>query len=182
MINDNNVDSETTTEGEGCTFETNLEVETFLELNGDTYSAEMDAKERKASDWFLLGARSYLHNEYDLAITYFDKVLELEPKNDRAYANRGDVYADKGFYEEALNDYLMAAHLGGDAAQRLLDEFKREMIDRKMMTPDGNLVIRSIKAEEHHYWQTIREDELGDDMHIVDLSVDTSFDDEVIED
>ncbi|NIZ39982.1 tetratricopeptide repeat protein [Entomospira entomophila] len=177
-MNHNDIDSEATEQADHCSFDTDLEVETFLELNGDTHSAEMEAKERKVSDWFLLGARSYIHNEYDLAITYFDKVLELEPENDRAYANRGDVYADKGFYEEAFNDYLMAAHLGGEQAQRLLDEFKEEMIDRKIMTKEGMFITRSVKMEEHHYWQTIREDDLGDDMHIVDLSVDTSLDDE----
>jgi tetratricopeptide (TPR) repeat protein len=149
-----------------------LKIEDFLVLNGDEVISddEAEARERKASDWFLLGARAYIHDELEVAITYFDKVLELEPKNDRAYANRADVHCDQGNYQEAHSDYMMAAHLGGVPAKELLADFIAQMQEKNLMDDSGNFVKGASKeTAESSYWQKVSEDELGEDMHIVDL-------------
>jgi tetratricopeptide (TPR) repeat protein len=127
----------------------------------------------RTNDWFLLGIRSYLHNEFDLAITYFDKVLDLEPKNAKAYANRADVYLELEEYPEAHNDYLMAAHLGGQPMQQLLDEFLQEMRESKIMDEAGQFIHQKNTKPKASYLKTVDESQLGDDMHIVDLSQDS---------
>lgn len=151
---------------------TSLTLDDFLDLNGDHSSSEDQSANRKASDWFLLGTRAYVHNQFDLAIVYFDKVLDLEPKNSRVYASRADVYTEQGLYQEAHNDYLMAAHFGDKQAQELLDEFILEMQDKKIMDQSGRFLIPNTNPTYGSYLPVVQESDLGEDMHIIDINED----------
>jgi tetratricopeptide (TPR) repeat protein len=86
-----------------------------------------EAATRPVQDWFMMGVNAYVHGAYDEAIVYFDAAIDKDPTDARNYVNRGDVYRDKGDYDEAFNDYTMAIHLGSPQAQEILDEFLAEM-------------------------------------------------------
>lgn len=128
----------------------------------------------------LLGTRAYVHAQYDLAITYFDKVLELEPENAKAYANRADVHWEMEEYPGAHNDYLMAVELGGEKMQLLLDEFIQAMQAEKLMDKEGRF-RQNVKSKQPSHLPLVDEADLGEDMRIFDPK-DESMEDEDDED
>lgn len=97
-----------------------------------------EALARTADDWFTLGVNAFLQGAYQQSINYFDQVLEKEPKNAKAYVNRGDVYREFGEYDEAMNDYEMAVFCGSKEAQHILDEFKEELEQIKKQKENRN--------------------------------------------
>ena len=50
--------------------------------------------------------------QYDRAIAYFDKAIDLNPKYAPAYKNRGIAYFFKRDYEKAWDDVHKAQNLG----------------------------------------------------------------------
>ena len=67
--------------------------------------------ELTAWDYFSKGNRAYDENDNDQAIEYYDKAIELNPKNAVAYYNRGVAYCDKGEHKKAIEDYSKAIEL-----------------------------------------------------------------------
>ena len=53
-----------------------------------------------------------LAERYDRAISEFDRVLERNPRDARAYYERGLVYYNKGEYDKAWQDVHKAQSLG----------------------------------------------------------------------
>ena len=53
------------------------------------------------------------------AIKEFDLAIELEPKNDDAYAFRGGEYANLGEWDKAISDYTQAITLNQSDANYL---------------------------------------------------------------
>lgn len=51
-------------------------------------------------------------DRYDRAISEFDRVLEKNPRDARAYYERGLVYYNKGEYDKAWQDVQRAQSLG----------------------------------------------------------------------
>jgi tetratricopeptide (TPR) repeat protein len=49
--------------------------------------------------------------QYDRAIAYLNKALDINPKNADAYNFRGNAYASKGQYDKAISDYDKALEL-----------------------------------------------------------------------
>jgi Tfp pilus assembly protein PilF len=47
-------------------------------------------------------------NKHDKALDDCNKVMEIEPNNIKAYANRAVIYEDIGEYDKARQDYLFA--------------------------------------------------------------------------
>jgi hypothetical protein len=47
----------------------------------------------------------------DQAISDFTKALEIDPRDDDTYINRGLTYAEKGHYEQAISDYTKALEI-----------------------------------------------------------------------
>ena len=86
-----------------------------------------ESQARTSDDWFTLGINAFLAGAFQKAIDCFDHVLDLEPRNAKAYANRGDVHYECGEYDEALNDYEMAVFCGSQEAVSLRDELKAEI-------------------------------------------------------
>lgn len=93
-----------------------------------------EALARTADDWFTLGVNAFLHGAYQQAINYFDQVLDKEPRNAKAYVNRGDVHRECGEYDEAMNDYEMAVFCGSKEAVEIRNEFKTELEQLKKQT------------------------------------------------
>lgn len=60
---------------------------------------------------YLRGKAHSERKEYGQAVTDFDRVVELEPRNADAYAERGKAYEEQEKYDLARRDYEHAATL-----------------------------------------------------------------------
>ena len=49
--------------------------------------------------------------QYDRAIAYFNKALNINPRSAEAYNNRGIAYDYKGQYDKAITDYSQAIEI-----------------------------------------------------------------------
>jgi len=49
--------------------------------------------------------------QYDRAIAYFNKAIEINPKYAVAYLNRGSAYDGKGQYDKAISDFNKAIEI-----------------------------------------------------------------------
>ena len=55
-----------------------------------------------ADYWFNEGGKAFEVGNYDKAIEYYTKVIEINPKYAEAYYDRGLAYDDKGLYDKAI--------------------------------------------------------------------------------
>ncbi|WP_048324347.1 tetratricopeptide repeat protein, partial [Crocosphaera watsonii] len=77
----------------------------------------------------------YNRQQFDLALSDFNKTIELNPNDADAYGNRGIVYTIKGEFFKAIIDTEKAADLyrkqennaGYQKAQELLKLIRQEM-------------------------------------------------------
>lgn len=60
------------------------------------------------ADWIQKGYNSYEVKEYDNAILYLQKAIELNPQSSGVYYNMGLVYSDKGNIDKAIQLYEKA--------------------------------------------------------------------------
>ncbi len=65
----------------------------------------------RPSDPFQQGMNASAKGDYDLAISFFSKVIRDDPKADGAYSNRGVAYKAKADYTKAIADYDQAIRL-----------------------------------------------------------------------
>ncbi len=63
---------------------------------------------RDAEFYNSLGTASAEIGQYDKALIYFNKAIEINPNLADAYSNRGIVYAEIGQYDEAMTDFNKA--------------------------------------------------------------------------
>lgn len=63
---------------------------------------------RTESEWEELFLLAYLEQDYDIAIEYLEKIIEINPKNHKAYINMGIAYAEKGEYNKAIELFYKA--------------------------------------------------------------------------
>ncbi|MCG2721669.1 MAG: tetratricopeptide repeat protein, partial [Thermodesulfovibrionales bacterium] len=66
---------------------------------------------------FLLGIVHAQLGEYDLAIQYLERSLQLNARNADAYLAMGAAYQKKGLYDEAVNFYRKALSIDPDFAE-----------------------------------------------------------------
>ena len=50
-------------------------------------------------------------DEHDLALSDFNKALELNPMDAKTYYSRGNIYREKGDYDLAISDYSKALEI-----------------------------------------------------------------------
>ncbi len=62
-------------------------------------------------DYFNRGKAYADKSKYDLAISDFDKAIEIDPKYAEAYNNRGNAYRGKGEYDRAISDFNKAIEI-----------------------------------------------------------------------
>jgi tetratricopeptide (TPR) repeat protein len=65
---------------------------------------------------FQQGIASLEEGQYDRAISYFNKAIDMEPRSVGAYRYRGIAYAEKGQYDKAISNYNMAIRLSPNNA------------------------------------------------------------------
>ncbi|MFZ5570802.1 MAG: tetratricopeptide repeat protein [Thermodesulfobacteriota bacterium] len=70
---------------------------------------------RKAIDLWHKGG----YSDPQQALRYLNESIRLDPKNPKAYNNRGAAYFSMGAYEQAVRDYDEAVRLDGDYADAL---------------------------------------------------------------
>jgi len=75
-----------------------------------------DERMFQANEWFAKGYQHSLNKDYDKAIEAYTSAITLNPNNDKAYNNRGFIYADKGQYDMAISDYNKAISINPNLA------------------------------------------------------------------
>ena len=78
------------------------------------YNKETDVL--SATDWFQKGYNAYENKEYDKAISFYLRAIELDPDDDAAYVNLGVAYYYQGNYTKAKESYERAIELDPDEA------------------------------------------------------------------
>jgi superkiller protein 3 len=68
----------------------------------------MNKKEKQAEKYFQQGYAYNNKGDYDKAIEYYNKAIELNPDYAVAYYNLGNVYNNKGDYGKAIEYYNKA--------------------------------------------------------------------------
>lgn len=64
-----------------------------------------------AKEAFNKGVNAQNRNDFDSAVLYYTKAIELAPKYAPAYYNRGIVFNSQKKYAEAIGDYTKAIEL-----------------------------------------------------------------------
>ena len=95
---------------------------THLEpINKKEINKEFSPKEQSISDTIaqLLdkGNKRYQEGNFMEAIAAFSKAIRLNPKETRAYLERGIVYSNMGMYDKAINDCTKVITLHPDHAE-----------------------------------------------------------------
>ena len=86
----------------------------YLELMGRHDEALAEIKQARETDPLSLivntteGWLFYSARQYDLAISAYDKTLEIEPSFASAHFRLGEAYEQKGMYEQAISEFKRA--------------------------------------------------------------------------
>ena len=83
------------------------------------YNKETDAL--SATDWFTKGYNAYENKEYDKAISFYLRAIELDPDDDAAYYNLGIAYNSQGNLTKAIQLYEKAIELDPDDADAYIN-------------------------------------------------------------
>jgi len=77
---------------------------------------EKSQREQKndSAYWYDMAILCSVYGNDKNAIRYFDKVIKLEPENNRAYFHRGVSYGEMGQYENSLSSINKAIELDPD--------------------------------------------------------------------
>ena len=95
-------------------------VSTFPQPNADSAREAEETLEGDmlpAKTYHDLGIMYSEKGEYDLAISEFNKVLEIYPMSAETYNNRGITYSKKGQYDLAVSDFTKALEIKPDMAK-----------------------------------------------------------------
>ena len=74
-----------------------------------------------AEEYFQKGNIASENEEYNEAIFYYQKSIEINPQKDEAYYNMGVVYYNKGNNNKAIECFTIAARMGSENAQKNLN-------------------------------------------------------------
>jgi Tfp pilus assembly protein PilF/uncharacterized alpha/beta hydrolase family protein len=77
----------------------------------DAFKDRLSARQLNAELRIQKGNTLYFTGNYEYAIIYYGKALELFPNNKTAYINRGTAYAKKGLFIKAIDDFSKALEI-----------------------------------------------------------------------
>jgi tetratricopeptide (TPR) repeat protein len=82
-----------------------------------------------ASDYAMMGYDLIGISEWDLAIEFFTKTIELDPNESLTYFMRGMAYQEKDELELAITDFEMAVkiNLDNDSYKEALSEVRQKL-------------------------------------------------------
>lgn len=100
-------------------------------LKGSVQDSEIVKKNpvNLAEGYYADGLRQFDAGNYKAAVTNFNKAIQLNPKQDKTYNNRGKAYFQMGEYENAIQDYDQAVQLNPQNA---------EVYNNRGLAYDGN--------------------------------------------
>jgi Tfp pilus assembly protein PilF len=78
------------------------------------YRQILDLLPDHADALHMLGVISFQLGEYDSAITYFLKTIQVNQSSAEAYYDLGNAYLEKGLIEESINSYRKALDINPD--------------------------------------------------------------------
>ena len=90
----------------------------FLFSCATTQQEQVESKDAKT--YTQLGIAHLQKGDFDKAIFYFNKAIELDNNFVKAYENRGELYLRTGNKESAISDIQKACSLGHNAACNVL--------------------------------------------------------------
>jgi tetratricopeptide (TPR) repeat protein len=100
----------------------------YAQMQIDEFCSPKEKKEeiktgQTAEEFYNLGYKEYQSGQYEKAISYFSKAIELDPNLSKAYCNRGysEYLSDKK--TEACADWNKALELGYTEAKSMLEKY-----------------------------------------------------------
>lgn len=70
--------------------------------------------QEEAEKYFDIGMECDKNKDFAGAINNFSKVIEIDPNNEYAYFNRGNIYCSLGKYKEAISDYTKTIEINAN--------------------------------------------------------------------
>lgn len=83
----------------------------------DALFAAATANPDDADAWLLLGMYAERAGDHPRAVLAYGRAIQANPKENRAFVNRGNVRFAEGDFVEAIGDYEEAARIAPDAAE-----------------------------------------------------------------
>ncbi len=83
---------------------------------GGITSGEGGTENRTAADWFKIAADFVGKGDYENAVSFFNRTIEMDPNMAEAYLFRGLAYRNMQKYKEALADYTKLLSIDPNSA------------------------------------------------------------------
>lgn len=88
--------------------------------------------------------------QYDSAIYYYDKVIEMKPTYARPYVNKGDIYERIGDNQHAVASYLEAVHLfAGNGFKDEVYMYCKRILDLDSTNSDAKEYLLLLQNSNH---------------------------------
>ena len=114
-------------------------------------------KGENVKDWHAIAAALISNGRYEEAIKYYDKILEIDPEDQKALLNKGSVLKNLERYEEAIKYYDKILEIDPNNVKALankgiafayLQEYEDAliMIDKALLLDPDNEFVKGEKA------------------------------------
>lgn len=112
---------------------------------------------KNVKEWYAIGIALISENRYEEAIKYYDKILEINPNDEKALLNKGSVLIELDRIEEAIKYYEMIIEINPNNVKALaskgialahLQEYNDAlvMIDKALLLDPDNEIVKGKKA------------------------------------
>lgn len=112
---------------------------------------------KNVKEWYAIGIALISENRYEEAIKYYDKILEINPNDEKALLNKGSVLIELDRIEEAIKYYERVIEINPNNVKALaskgialahLQEYNDAlvMIDRALLLDPDNEIVKGKKA------------------------------------
>ncbi len=112
---------------------------------------------KNVKEWYAIGIALISENRYEEAIKYYDKILEINPNDEKALLNKGSVLIELDRIEEAIKYYERIIEINPNNVKALaskgialahLQEYNDAlvMIDKALLLDPDNEIVKGKKA------------------------------------
>ena len=113
--------------------------------------------EKDVKDWHAIGAALITEGRFEESIKYYDRILEINPEDQRAMLNKGSVLLELDRYEDAIKEYDRILEINPDNVKALVSKgmalsFLQQydealfVIDKALSIEPNNKMVREKKA------------------------------------